>query len=485
MKSTSNSRNGHSILSTVPAWLLVFALATSSLIWLKLFSVGGLGVGPFVLFCTVFSLTVARSVQPSTLRGYIATNRGLVIAVTLYLLYTIYIWATIDNVSLRSWVRPGVYACFGLAAGVYMIHSTLSDRRILAFSAPGAVVVFAAAFGSAAYAANVSPLRLLLEAAQTGDASTVVFRLFGRVMEAGAGDSIEDVKASLRHGIATALLLSAFVSASLVSTLQQRLLVRVVWVAILLSILIATSTLSRSALLMLALAYVQYLIAVASFRSARRRRTLLAVLGAGVLVFIFSLAFSNLLISRLGETTSYSIRAESTAQTLTIILQNPIVPANTSDIALARERGSHNVLLDAWVYGGLLGGLLAAGFFFYLLVSYARVFLGMSAYRREADYLGVDALSLCSMLWIPVIRFVTSGSGLGATEWIALGFATGTWALVVRTKRTLGISSVACAPCVNLRADSHLSDSCRTRTRASRGDSTRERVQRDPDRADA
>jgi hypothetical protein len=340
--------------------LLLCALAGTPLVWIKWLSFGGLSAGPFMLVLVVFSVFALLSGRRSTLRLYLSLNAGLIWSICLYVLYVTYVWGTLETFSLRDWLRPGLYAFFGFWVAVYVAGMSAVGPRTLALAAVAGAGGFLTAFGFAALNAGVDPIGTVLQSVRTGDTSLLMYTLFRSAMVAGAQESLEEVSANLRHGIGLGLVLCALTSLTFLSSVARRSLRLIIRSAVFLCLGFALLTLSRATLSVIALSLLQYAIAPLLFRHGAAKRRL----GGIAVFFAFAglfLIFNNLLVARIQETGSYSVRVEILSSSLKAIAENPIFPADRDSLGDAKG-SSHVVAVDAWKYGGLLGGLKFPGF---------------------------------------------------------------------------------------------------------------------------
>ena len=262
-----------------------------------------------------------------------------------------------------------------------------------------------------------NPLSIVAEGVARADPNVIstMFRTAFR------SQGLADAGVNLRHKVFAAVLVGMWVT---VATLGRKIPRRrsvLVRLSIPAAGLLVVLSLSRSLALALALAWV-----VSALRPLVTGRLDRRSLGSLTLATFFALSLvftpvGALLHARfLDETSSYEARADAVSGGFVAQFGDAaVIGASASEV----ETSPHNLVLDAWLSGGVLAWLGATAFF----VAFVRI-LGREVLRYLSNsrwVLPVEHLALIGLGALPLVRAFTAGAGLHLTDWAAIGLVLG------------------------------------------------------------
>ena len=321
-----------------------------------------------------------------------------------------------------------------IVAGAFHRLAARPRARVLAWSGLVGVTVLIGGLALALYGSGVDAPKVLLEAIQKRDPDIVSFHLLRSAFRSQS--DFADVGANLRHKVFGGLLLCVFVGLAYLPGVQARrrgargALVG----ASIIGMAVVVLSLSRSVTLCLVGTLILFpLRAFVRFRSAPRNMAVLGVAAAMVVLVAVS-PVGGLLSERFSSTGSYSGRIEASSQVDEF--QAAILFGADKDNV---SKSPHNLILDAWLAGGLLASICAL----VLFASLVRLWLKEAwRYLRGAPgwVLPVSQLWLLGVGIIPIVRAVTSGNQAHMIEWTAIGVFVGT---VSANKRELAAQTAA------------------------------------------
>jgi hypothetical protein len=321
------------------------------------------------------------------------------------------------------------YAIFSLSIAVLVVNARGDALRLLALTAALTVGVFLFSFLSIALQAGVPVIQYAVLSIQSGDPDILIFRVFRRVMLAGAEDNLDEVKANLRHEIGMGLLLAALVSVCFSKAITDTRALVIVYAASGVAILLAMLTLSRATIVIGV--FVTVIVIFGKLASARSVNRGLSVVLSFSLLMTVALIFTplgELVLARFAQAESYNQRSSAIVDSIAVIANNPVFPDDASSVYI-RSGNSHIVLLEMWKYGGAAGAAAAALLFVALGVSLLQGLTGSEARGRATRHRSPDRLVASALLCFPIVRYLTAGSGLGITDWVAIGLALGCFTL--------------------------------------------------------
>ena len=301
-------------------------------------------------------------------------------------------------------------------AGLFLHVAGRRSQRLLVWTGAAAAAVLVVGLVASLAMQNQNPIALLAEAAAKGDPDIISHRLFRTAFR--SHEEFGEVGANLRHKVFSAVLLAVFIGLACAGARllrrRTRLLLGAVSVA---GFGLVLLSLSRWLALCLVVTLLFVPLRVLVRRWARPGQVLmlgLAVLAAAV--FMLS-PVGGLVLSHLGDTQSYQNRATAASSGFLAELQDATVFGTTKT---AVEKSPHNLVLDAWLAGGLPGAVCIIVF----LVSYAHVWLReLRRYLTAGPgwVLPINQLWLLGVGLIPLVRTMTAGNGLHMVEWTAVG----------------------------------------------------------------
>jgi hypothetical protein len=406
----------------------LIGFATLPLAWLRIAKLGGLNVG---LFHLAFSAVCAFAVlggKRSSWGRMVSANLLLVGAITVFIAST-FLFVAIGQLPFRDFFRPLVYAIFSLSIAVLVVNARGDALRLLALTAALTVGVFLFSFLSIALQAGVPVIQYAVLSIQSGDPDILIFRVFRRVMLAGAEDNLDEVKANLRHEIGMGLLLAALVSVCFSKAITDTRALVIVYAASGVAILLAMLTLSRATIVIGV--FVTVIVIFGKLASARSVNRGLSVVLSFSLLMTVALIFTplgELVLARFAQAESCNQRSSAIVDSIAVIANNPVFPDDASSVYI-RSGNSHIVLLEMWKYGGAAGAAAAALLFVALGVSLLQGLTGSEARGRATRHRSPDRLVASALLCFPIVRYLTAGSGLGITDWVAIGLALGCFTL--------------------------------------------------------
>jgi len=402
------------------AWAFLAVTATAGVQWFGLAGASSLSLKWFHL--AALGLVALVLVTPDlAARLEVVTHRWgpFWIAVIVYLAAVLvtHVIRPEPFLPLAIFARQALYAGAGLVLAVAAVSlPTRRARRPLGLAALASATVAIVALFEPLIRRGINPVTVLIDGLLGGSPDVVVFGLFRASFASAGGLADEAVRANLRHGLASALALSIFLTA-LVRADLPRWYRRVADVGIAFAGVLLAITLSRSVIL----AVVIWL-AVVTARPAFRQRgslwrwSLPAILVASVAVLALSplgQVFEERFLTNEG---SASEREANVTGALEHV-DEYLLGANGVDV----EASPHNVVLDALLAGGVVGALAALVFFGLLAAALVRLtaqyLAGSTAWHLPVSHAATIGIGL-----IPLVRFLTAGGGmLSFGEWAAAG----------------------------------------------------------------
>jgi hypothetical protein len=321
--------------------------------------------------------------------------------------------------------RQILYGGVGLAAAVaaFAVLEPAS-RRIFAWAAATTTVVGLVALCHPLLAQGINPASTTWSALVSGQPDQIIFGVFQQAfLGSGQGALEETAQANLRHGLASALALSIFLTA-LVRPALAAARRPVADVGIVAASLFLALTLSRSAIV----AVLLWLTFLAVTPLVRGRGSVgqwvVPVVLLVSLISIFVLPVTELFEERfITNEGSAEVRGSNLLAVLEhadrfVLGANGVTPASSP----------HNVVFDGLLAGGLVGAV--AGLV--LLAAYALV-LARLAVDHVVDRPWALPLSRAAAVGIglvPLVRLLSAGGGqLNLAEWVGAGMFMGLVAL--------------------------------------------------------
>lgn len=293
----------------------------------------------------------------------------------------------------------------------------LPRAAALRWTAPVVVTTIVVALSGAVVRRGDNPIAIVGEAASKAD-PTVLSTMFRAAFRS---QGIEDVGVNLRHKVFAAVLIGMWLTVATVgrkTAARRNVLLRA---AVPLSAALVILSLSRSLALALALAWiVAALRPLVSGHADRRSLSGLALAGFCLISLVFTPVGGLLQTRFLDETSSYSARADAVSGGFIEQFGNAAAfGASASEV----ERSPHNLILDAWLSGGVLAWIGATVFFVaYLRIVGREVLRYLDNGRWTAP---VEHLAVIGMGALPLVRAFTAGAGLHLTDWVAIGLVLG------------------------------------------------------------
>ncbi len=400
-------------------WIGLAMLAALPLQWYVVgSSVLGMGRLHQVAFL-LFTVVVLVRIRPKT---HIPVLRAALPFVVLNL-YMFAIWALVDlyhGEPPTGAVQQLIYLGVFVALGTYVYRAAVGRAagivEVLRWSAAVAAVALVGGLTLSMLGNGVNPLGVVQQAVATGDPEVLQRELF-RSSFTGYGFDEETVRGNLRHEIFGAILLAMYVSSwavrmrPLVSS-ALRIAFRVSMVVCVVLLLVS---MSRSVLIAAAAwPLVSLMQAVRTMSLTRRQMVTAYACGAAVLLLLVS-GLGKVLWTRFTEdTASYEARGGRYENAFASIRENFFLGG-----VPVEGVSSHNFVLDSWLRGGVLMGVVAAVILLLLVAAWVRVLVRLPL---EPSWM----VPVAAAFALPIDRMLTVGSGLiPPVEWLTLGFIAG------------------------------------------------------------
>ena len=411
--------------------LLFLYLSTLPLQWFRIANVGGLNLGyqhifgiGMVLFLPFIFLRLPRN---SEVKLYLLLCAGYIL---LGMMLTLFL--SVPYHSFSWMVKQSVYFLISVSIIITLARVKHETYKKLAYLGPVAAAIFLLSFLYSAQIANVNLIALFVQAIKTGDSGLLMFQVFKATMVAGAGESVEELRSNLRHGIAEAILISSIISYSFARNfIEKRSHVFIINSANIVIMFVVMITLSRAVILS-AIFCIAVLYFFVSFSDEAKKGKSPNFFGKYVLYFLlpcvtliltFEFGLIDLIASRFfssDQAGSYSGRLDVLNDTFKYIKEGVILP---SSIRSFDPPVPHNIMLSAWLATGLLGLIVSSCFWLSIGLTMTNKIL--LAIKSRASYVPISYVGAVALLSLPFIRAVTAGGGLTASSWAALGLAYG------------------------------------------------------------
>jgi hypothetical protein len=403
-------------------WLGLVVFAALPLQW---FVVGGTPLGLMRLHQAVLLLVTMIILVVRPLRTNAAVLRAAAPFVVLNLVM-LTVWAGISlfNGEIpRTPVQELIYLGVFVVLGTYLSRAASGEEPgalpLLRWTAVAAVVTLILAFAVSMVGNGVNPLGVLRQAIATADPEYLQKQFF-KSSFVGYGYDAETVRGNIRHEVFGGLLAAMYVAVWAERLMPgppgaARTLRRV-------ALVVGTGMLliSMSRAVLIAAAVWPLLgvwRSVRRFEVSTRQLTLIYVTLAGFGVLLLSGIARVLWIRFTQDTQSYQSRGGLYDRAFANIADN----FWTGGVETTGE-SSHNFVVDAWLRGGVLVALAAAGVILVLLVSW-----GVAVVRLPRE--PVWMVPVAAAFALPLDRMLTSGGGLiPPVSWVTLAFIAGVFA---------------------------------------------------------
>lgn len=319
-------------------------------------------------------------------------------------------------------VRQALYAAISVFVASLVPH--LARGRVagvLAWSGVAGVAVLLVGLSASVLVQGSNPLSLVGEALARRDPDVISYRLLRVAFR--SQEEFAEVGANLRHKVFAAVLLAVFLGLALLPLARaRRRATRVVLLAgPAIGMGMVVLSLSRSTMLCLGATLLLVPIRMIARRRARPEQMAVVLVAVGMVVAIAVSPVGKLVSARFGSTDSYRSRVAAAGPGfLTKLEGSAFVGAEKTDV----ERSPHNLVLQAW----LSGGVLAAVCVFIMLLCYAHVWL-REARRYISSNSGwnlpVHQVWVLGIGLIPLVRAFTAGNELHMVGWAGIGLFLG------------------------------------------------------------
>jgi hypothetical protein len=316
-----------------------------------------------------------------------------------------------------------VYSGVALAAAVAAFSlPTSTGRRALTWAAGATAGLGVVVLCRPLIASGVNPAALTWSAIRSGQPDQIIFGIFQRSFIGTEIATVDPVQANLRHGLASALALSIFLTALVRPTLalERR---RVADAGIVAASLFLALTLSRAAIL----AVLIWVLIMALTPLVRGRAPLghwvVPVVLPVVAVAIVVLPIGRIFAERFEDQSSAAVRSSNSAQVIEHFDQYAV-----GADGLSIDASPHNVVLDGLLAGGYVGAAAGVVLFGSFVLILGRL---IGDHLAERDWaLPFSRAATIGIGVVPVVRMVTAGGGLpNLAEWVGAGIFMGLVAL--------------------------------------------------------
>jgi hypothetical protein len=399
------------------SWAFLAVVATAGVQWFGLAAASSLSLKWFHLAVALLTVVVILATDLPRRIEIISHHWGpFWVAFGVYLASILLAHIVNEDpfLPLALFARQVVYAAAGFVLAMAALSLvTPAARRALALASCVTSVVAVVALFVPLMELGLNPVGLLIDGFLGGQPEVVIFGLFRAAFASAGGLADEAVRANLRHGLASALALSVFLTA-LVRPRVGRNLRLVSDVGTVVAVLLLSITLSRSVIL----AVLVWLLLVTVRPLFRGRASTLRWALPGLIaasVVLLAVAPPGQIFEE--RFTADDGSADARAGALGDAIENIdeyLLGAND----LEAEASPHNVVFDALLAGGLLGALAALVFFGFFAVAVIRLTISYLVDRPDW-HLPVSRAAAVGIGLVPAARFLTAGGGiLTLGEWM-------------------------------------------------------------------
>jgi hypothetical protein len=402
---------------------LVF-VAALTLEWIAISGFAGGFVKPFhvgvllVIGLCLLKWRPERFVVPAFRRHagvYGAAYGYLLVVFALGFMHTTPYFSRTEAVRQFSYIGASVF----IAALFAWLPGRRAQRRLV-WAGGVTIAVLIVGLVTALTAQGVNAVALLSEALAKGDPDIVSGKLLQTAFR--SSEDFAEAGANLRHKVFAAVLVATFLTLAFRAVVEGRRGARAAVVAIgLTGSLLVLVSLSRSTTVTLvgALALVGARAVVR--QRARPASAFVLFAGVAVLVIVAVSPLGTLVVNRFNETKSYDSRSEAASSVLSSDLgASVLIGTDATEV----EHPPHNLVLDAWLSGGILASAAVVA----LLLALLKVW-GREAIRyvtgRGGWVLPVDPLWVLGIGLLPFVRAFSAGNGFSMIEWAAVGMFLG------------------------------------------------------------
>lgn len=416
----------------VRIYLLMFAVMTGPMVWFRLGSFGDISPTISMLFFLGFIIASSRYVIHEVV-FVVKKNSVLVLGAALFVVSAmISLFHVPSAYTLSDIFRLVVYAALGLLVGGWLSKAKDEMVQKLVWLAPATFFLTIMAFGYSTQAKGINAFQMLTSAVVQANPKIIEYSIFRSAFTAG----VEEARANFRHDMAGALLVSIVVSLTLLKREVAQVRRFIVILGIVASAGFILISMSRS--VSIALLFASLIILFLGVLGRKKIRPMWIFYG---LLSFFLMAgvlqqFSGVILARFlaeDQVQSYSGRAEMISYGLSLINES-VFSGTAFD---GREDSMHNVILQHWVGGGVIAGvsaILLLAVLFAQLIRVARIVLAYKKYNLDCIY---SLPAIAGFVALPLVRALTAGAGLGASDWISIGMLIGFWSRVGRIRSGL------------------------------------------------
>lgn len=398
---------------------LITLFATLPLHWVVV-SRGTLGGLRWAHIVCALLLLLAVAGYRNELRAILRRHRAFFVLAMLWILvYVLGLYSV--GAELTEPLQQLIYVVITLGPAA-LLHravkrSALTTLRICSLAALIGSVAFMVMFTWSSSRNGFNGLAALWSGLASNDRDSVLFSVFRRAIP-GSGIAVEEARANQRHEIFVGLVFLVWVSLISRAVLRQRLNRRVGRLSALgigLASVLVVASLSRAAIVAVALPLVVMLVPTLSRQSSAIRISRhLRLAGACMLAVVVLLSPASSAISQrfTSDTKSYTGRTGLLGDSLSQVTHLPLFGEPREVESLTSP---HNFVLDVGQNAGLLAMLAAATLFGWLLLRFGRVVRGYIRHRRSTEF------ALVGLLFLAIVRMMTTGGGtLALAGWVSL-----------------------------------------------------------------
>jgi O-antigen ligase len=405
--------------------LFVAFVAVLTLEWISLTGAGGGQIKYFHVAAIGFIVTFSLRYRPrQTIAPYLVANR------TFYVPYVVYLCAvgaggfvhTPPEFTHSDLIRQLFYSGTGIFVGAFIAVSyNRRVRQYFLYTGIAAVSVLLVMMTFALGQHGTNPVSVFIQAMKTQNPDILTNDLLKGTFRS---QDLAAAGANLRHKVFAAVLIGVYVSLMYMPKdlrVRRRGTWRVVIFFAVLGVLLVFVSLSRS--IMICVIVAVGLVALRVFLRAKATpRTALAysAVVAGALLVLVS-PMGGLLQQRFfDQTSSYTARSSAVSNFMGIAGKAAVSGLSATQITFT----PHNIILDAWLSGGVIAALAAAGFVGWLALLWVRE-VHRYLFSAGGWYLSANQFFVMAIGFEPLVRAFTAGDGFHMTEWTCVGIFLG------------------------------------------------------------
>lgn len=408
-----------------PIVALIVFLAALPLEWMTVTGAGAALIKPFHIASIAFTLVCIARWRPSRVitpmwQRHVAVFGGYAVLLGVAVAASLVHVAPLLTPTLI--VRQIFYITMSLVLAAYVARMVgRPDQRWLALSGVVSTAVLLLAFVVELARQRVNPLSVIVSAISQVDPNLISYQLLRTTFRTET--DLADAAASLRHKVFIALLIAVLLglACSAIIARRQRLVRGVIVGGSAVGFVLTLVSLSRSAIVCMAVPGALYLLRLVVRGRARpvEAATLMVAVTATLAAVVSPIG--ELLLVRFTATGSYTARLTAAGPSF---LEDFAAAALIGTSRSAAEAPPHNLILHSWLAGGIVAAAAA------LVVLLALAWLWLREVRRylaggQGWVIPVVQLWVLGIGAIPLVRSFTAGGQFHMVEFTAMALFLG------------------------------------------------------------